>query len=360
MYKVDLGRKRLFLINFAYFLVIAVLVYVLVKFAIPMLSPFVLAFVIAFLLQRPVRFFNRKFNINRRLCGLLLAIIFFVLAGGLVSLIGVEFVSILQTLLKALPDFYTGTIEPTLHQLFNRIETGAAWNNTQFQEFWKNLEAESAATLGNFVSSLSEKAVGAISGIATSIPMMLLKLVLTIIATVFISMDYDKLRTFCIRQMSDKTTQLFKDVRKYVVGTLFVCIRAYALIMSITFTELAIGLTIIGIDHGVLIAACIAVFDILPVLGTGGIVLPWIVINLVLGNYGLALSLFILYVIITMVRNTLEPKIVGKQLGLHPIVTLASMFAGVQLLGVIGLFGFPIFLSLLMYLNKKGDIALFK
>ena len=360
MYKVDLGRKRLFLINFAYFLVIAALVYVVVKFAIPLLSPFVLAFVIAFLLQRPVRFFNRKFNINRRLCGLLLAIFFFLVAGGLISLAGVEIVTGLQSLMKELPNIYEATIEPLLHQLFDSIQTNAAWENTQFLEFWANLEAESAATLGNLVSAVSEKAVGAISHIVTGLPMMILKLVLLIIATVFISMDYDKLRAFCMRQMGEKTTQLFKDVRKYVVGTLFVCIRAYALIMSITFTELAIGLTVIGINHGVLIAACIAVFDILPVLGTGGIVLPWIAVNLIIGNYTLALSLFILYIIITMVRNTLEPKIVGKQLGLHPIVTLASMFAGVQLLGVIGLFGFPIFLSLLMYLNRKGDIALFK
>ena len=360
MYRVDLGHKRLFLTNFAYFLVIAALVYVTVKFAIPLLSPFVLAFVIAFLLQRPVRFFNRKFNINRRLCGFLLAIFFYIAAGGFISFIGVEAVTGLQSLMKALPDIYSGAIEPLLHQLFERIQTNAAWENTQFLEFWANLEAESAATLGNLVSAISEKAVGAISNIVTSLPMMILKLVLLIISTVFISMDYDKLRAFCIRQMSGKTTKLFKDVRKYVVGTLFVVIRAYILIMSITFVELSIGLTIIGIKHSVLIAACIAVFDILPVLGTGGIVLPWIAINLVLGNYMLALSLFILYIIITLVRNTLEPKIVGKQLGLHPIVTLASMFAGVQLLGVIGLFGFPIFLSLLMYLNRKGDIALFK
>jgi sporulation integral membrane protein YtvI len=360
MYKVDLGRKRLFLINFAYFLVIAALVYVVVKFAVPMLSPFVFAFLIAFLIQRPVRFFNRRFNINRRLCGFLLAVISFAAAGGIISYVGVEIVTGTQSLLKALPDIYSGTIEPLLHQLFNRIEKNAAWENTQFLEFWASLEAESAATLGNLVSAISEKAVGAISNIVTSLPMMILKLVLMIIATVFISMDYDKLRNFCIRQMSDKTTKLFKDVRKYVVGTLFVCIRAYALIMSITFVELSIGFTIIGINNSVLIDACIAIFDILPVLGTGGIVLPWIAINIILGNYGLALSLFVLYIIITLVRNTLEPKIVGKELGLHPIVTLASMFAGVQLLGVIGLFGFPIFLSLLVYLNKKCDIALFK
>ncbi len=124
--------------------------------------------------------------------------------------------------------------------------------------------------------------------------------------------------------------------------------------------ELALGLTIIGVPYSVLVALCIAIFDILPVLGTGGIMIPWAVITFVLGDYGMAIKLLMVYVIITVVRNILEPKIVGGQLGLHPIVTLASMFAGVQLLGVVGLFGFPILLSLLRYLNDTGTIHIFR
>lgn len=77
------------------------------------------------------------------------------------------------------------------------------------------------------------------------------------------------------------------------------------------------------------------------------------------GNFNQAIGLLILYVIITVIRNILEPKIVGAQIGLHPIVTLTSMFMGAQIFGIIGLFGFPITLSLLNYLNKKGTIKLF-
>ena len=81
---------------------------------------------------------------------------------------------------------------------------------------------------------------------------------------------------------------------------------------------------------------------------------------LVIGDYKLGLLLLLVYVIITVIRNILEPKIVGGQLGLHPVVTLASMFAGVHLLGVVGLFGFPIFLSLLVHLNEAGTFKIFK
>ena len=145
-----------------------------------------------------------------------------------------------------------------------------------------------------------------------------------------------------------------------MVGTLFVCIRSYALIMSITFVELSLGLTVIGVKNSILIAFLISVFDVLPVLGTGGIMIPWTVISALTGNYSLSLGLLIVYLFITVIRNIIEPKIVGSQIGLHPVVTLASMFAGVQLLGVVGLFGFPISLSLLRHLNDNGTIHIFK
>ena len=88
--------------------------------------------------------------------------------------------------------------------------------------------------------------------------------------------------------------------------------------------------------------------------------IPWTVITALMGSHGLALGLLVVYLVITGVRNIIEPKIVGSQIGLHPVVTLVSMFVGAQLLGVMGLFGFPIGLSLLRYLNETGSIRLFK
>lgn len=173
-------------------------------------------------------------------------------------------------------------------------------------------------------------------------------------------MDYDRLMGFILRQFNDRTQELFFQIKKYIIGTLFVCIRSYALIMSITFVELSIGLHILRVENAFLIALLIAVFDILPVLGTGGIMIPWAIITFLLGNYSLAIGLAVLYVVITIIRNILEPKIVGGNIGLHPVVTLISLFVGAQLFGVVGLFGFPIFLSLLVNLNKNGTIHLFK
>ena len=224
----------------------------------------------------------------------------------------------------------------------------------------ENLLEQLVKSIGELISNLSMNIMGIISNFTTSLPGLFIKIVLLIISTFFITIDYEQLAGFFFRQLSSKAKTTFVEIKEYVVGTLFVCIRSYALIMSITFVELSFGLTVLGIDNAILIALLISMFDILPVLGTGGIMIPWVVLTVLQGNYSLAVGLLLVYVIITVIRNIIEPKIVGKQIGLHPILTLASMYLGLQLFGVIGLFGFPVGLSLLRHLNEKGIVHVYK
>ena len=99
----------------------------------------------------------------------------------------------------------------------------------------------------------------------------------------------------------------------------------------------------------------ISIFDLMPILGTGGIVLPWALIALMVGNWGRAIGLLVLYLVITGIRQTLEPKIVGKQIGLHPLATLISMLLGLKLFGIVGLFGVPVCVAVTtaMYRSKR-------
>jgi len=356
----DTEKKKSFIVNFMYFLIIAAIVYVIVKYALSLLAPFVLALLVACILQKPIRFLNRKTHLKKKLCGLICAVLFFVILASILSWGGVEAVSGGQRLIINLPSFYNNTIEPMVVDIFSKLEALEIWHNQQVQKVLVDLETQIMDTLAGLAKSISSKAVSTVSGVATSLPGIFIRAILFIISTVFISMDYDKIMKFCIDQLSDKKKALFFEIKAYIVGTLFVVIRSYILIMSITFVELSIGLSLIGIKNVLLVSLFISVFDILPVLGVGGVLIPWATICLILGNVGMAASLAVLYVVIVIVRNILEPKIVGSQLGLHPIVTLSSMFAGVQLLGGIGLFGFPITLSLLVHLDKKGVINIFR
>jgi sporulation integral membrane protein YtvI len=125
-------------------------------------------------------------------------------------------------------------------------------------------------------------------------------------------------------------------------SALFGYIRAQLILMTVTFTQLSIGLWIIGIKNYILLALIISFVDALPVLGTGGIMVPWAAYSFITGNLKIGISLLILYAIVLVVRNLIEPKVLGEQIGMHPLLTLVAMYAGLQILGVAGLIIGPI------------------
>jgi predicted PurR-regulated permease PerM len=136
--------------------------------------------------------------------------------------------------------------------------------------------------------------------------------------------------------------------------------RSYVLILGITFAELTLGLLILGVKRFVLIALLIAILDIFPVLGTGTVLIPWAVIALIQGSIGRGIGLLVLYAVITVIRQVIEPRIVGKHVGLHPLITLICMFVGTSLFGWIGLFGLPILMAILLELHNSGTLRVFR
>ena len=356
----SIEKRRSFIINFTYVLIIAAIVFVAFKYAVPLLAPFIIGFVFAYMLQRPIRFFGRITRVGNRIVALMVVIDFYVLLALFLVLVVLSISSWAQNFVKLMPQLYDVHLKPVIVDLFAGMENYALMLDKSALEIVKVWERQIVSSLGDMVSSISGGLMSVISDVAVFLPGFFIKFVLAIISSFFIAMDYDRLTGFVAEQMSDRSRAVFLQVKEYVIGTLLVCVRSYIMIMSITFVELSIGLTIIGLKHAVMIALIISVFDILPVLGTGGTMIPWTVIAALSGRYTLGMKLIIIYLVITVIRNIIEPKIVGGQLGLHPVVTLASMFVGVQLLGIVGLFGFPICLSLLRYLNQNGTIKLFK
>ena len=129
--------------------------------------------------------------------------------------------------------------------------------------------------------------------------------------------------------------------------------------MLLTFFELTVGLHILGIKNALVIAFLIAIFDVLPVLGTGGIMLPWILISFLNNQVKTGVGLLILYLVITVIRNIIEPKIVGKQIGLHPLLMLMCMYLGARLFGFLGIFILPILILIVQNLNDTGIIHIY-
>lgn len=356
----NLENQKKFLIRFGFWAIVLILTFIGLKFALAFLMPFLLAFLIAALLDGPICFLQKKLPVRRLLPAIVLTTLFFLAAGAVCTFLGFRLFLFIKQSFLALPGLYANLLEPTLQSVFSNLEDYLSRLEPSAVSSLEEVTNSLLNSLGSFVSSLSMKAISTISGLAASIPGAFLNLVITIIVTFFLTIDYPVVTGFVLRQLPEKAKHSLGESRNYVFGTLLKCIASYGLILFITFSELAIGLSILRIPNAVLIAVCIAIFDILPVLGTGGIMIPWAIICFLLGNWQLGVGLLLLYLVITVIRNIIEPKIVGHQVGLHPVVTLASMLTGLQLFGVIGLFGFPIALSLLKYLNDREIIHIFK
>ena len=124
--------------------------------------------------------------------------------------------------------------------------------------------------------------------------------------------------------------------------------------------QLCTGFFILGVDNAPTFAILISLLDLLPVIGVGTVLVPWGIVSLISGDNFLGAGLILLFVVNTVIRELIEPKIVGKQVGLHPLVTLMSMVIGSSLMGGVGLFGLPITLAVVNKMNKDGVIHLYK
>jgi sporulation integral membrane protein YtvI len=349
-------NKRDFIINTTYIAIIAVLAYLVFKYLTVLLLPFVIGFVFALVLQRPVTYLSEKTKIPRGIWSLVLVI------GVIGLIIGVLFL-LSYLLYDQLLDLTTSLVAnlPALQQRLSKILV-------HFSGWLDNLPPSVEQAVLSSPSQIAEIAITFLSNFLTStatgviinVPSLLLTTVISVAACCFITIDYYKITNFILCQFTLRTQKVLLKSKRVFTKSIVKMLRGYSIVLLVTFVELFIGFLVLGIDYAAVLALLIAVVDILPVLGTGGVMIPWTVVNVVLGNFKLALSLLIVYVIVTIVRNIIEPKIVGGQLGLHPIITLSSMFLGVQVMGLVGLFGFPIGLSLLVYLNQRGVIRIMK
>ena len=356
----NIETQKRFLIRIGFWAVVILLVILCLKYVLPFLLPFVVAFLIAALLNRPIMLLAEKLNGKRVVPAILMTLLFYVAAAALFSLLGLRVFMFVWETVRALPQLYRNTLEPALETMFSSLEVYLDELDPAVVTALMDNMNSALGSLGSFVTNASVRIISYISGIAAAVPGSFLNVIITIIVTFFLAIDYPKVTGFILRQLPEKADFYIGEVRDYVGGTLLKCLASYALILCITFLEISVGLTVLRVPNAILIALCIAVFDILPVLGTGGIMIPWGIISLIMGKWVLGLELLALYLIITVIRNIIEPKIVGHQVGLHPVVTLLSMLAGLQLFGIIGLFGFPITLSLLKNLNDRGVIHILK
>lgn len=341
-----------FLIKFAYVAVILGLIFLGFKYVLPLLMPFLLGFLFSVLLRAPADFLSKKLKLNRRLVTAILVTLFFLLLGVVALFIGSELFTFARTSVSR----FNTVIIPTVERL---TDMASKWTSRLDPNVVSVMEGLVNSVLLSLRSKIAEISTRLVTGIMSSLPSGFLNVLFMVIATYFISLDFGLLKWAVERRIKEESYNKIIAGLDYLKTTVGRLLRSYVLIMFITFVEQAVGLTILGVEYSILIAMAIAVFDILPVVGSGTIMLPWAVISLLTGDVKRGVGLLVLYVIITVIRQIIEPRIVGDHVGLHPLLTLMCMFVGLRVFGGLGLLGLPILCAVLVGLERDGVITLF-
>lgn len=353
-------KRKKFLINVAFWAVIAAIVYFAFKYATGVFMPFIIAFVVASAMRPLARFVSRKLPIKQSVASVICVLLFFLLIGVLLVLLGVRGVNAAGGMFARLPSFYAQTVEPEIRYLFVVLEDWATRYDVSITETLDAVYPQIVSSVGNAVTSISGSAVSYASSFATKVPGFMLKAMITVIASFFIAADYERITAFLMRNLPKNARAVVRDTKSAFIKIVKRYGKSYALIMLIDFIEIFVGMLILGIGRPALIAFLLAVVDIFPVVGTGFVLIPWAIFCLIQRNYFHAIGLFVIYLVVTVVRQTMEPRIVGKHVGLHPLVTLLSMFVGYSLFGVVGIFGLPVTVAIVMSLSDSGSIRSFQ
>jgi sporulation integral membrane protein YtvI len=306
------------------------------------LAPFVIAYLLAMMMEPLIRFLVEKVRLKRKYSVLISLLILLLTVGLIIVLIVLKLIAEIKSLSSLLPK-YISDVYDNINMLISNNSELSNWLPEDVFAVTQNLISDIISSLSSVANYLFKTVLST----AVSLPGAFIFTIITIISTFFIARDKHEIYLFFKKQLPENWLNKITSIKTDMFSALFGYLKAQLIIMSITFTELLIGFTIIRVKYVILLAFLISIIDALPILGTGGVLVPWSIYELLVGNYRIGISLFILYIIILVVRQIIEPKILSDQIGMYPLFTLISMYTGMKLLGFAGLFLGPITFLLL-------------
>ncbi len=351
-------KKLTFIINIAYVAVIFAIIYFFLNYVFLYISPFIIAFGVAMLLDPVTRLLMRKLHFKRNISAILCVSFLIILTLLIVTFISSTVIKEGNELIQNVPS-YLQQLETLLQNIPLKYES--ILNKVPLEiSRWITSFIKSVDIKTLLSGSLGNRFISYTTQFVTSIPSLLIYIIVTIAATFFTTISYPTIKDFVLSQFSKNTHRLLSDIKFHFLSTLKQYGQAYSLLIFITFAELLIAFYIFGFSHAITFAFFISIIDILPILGVGTILIPWSVIELIRHRPAEAIKLIGIYLIVTVVRQIIEPKIIGTSVGLPPLVTLICIYVGLKLFGIFGMFACPILVIIINRLHKSNKITIWK
>ena len=346
-YLPESGYKRVAVICM-YAVIAGAVAYITVKYLIALFLPFIIAWVIAALLQPMIVYLYRRFRVPQKAVSVILVLVLFATAGLLLFIISDRLIwecGRFVAWLSENADIIMSEVSALLEKLTERIPIS-------FGE--EHIASAVTEVIDGALLSITARVPEMVSAAVDILPRSLFFTIMLIAACLYICAGYQEIGGYIERRLPRGIAEILSRGRGQMANAGRRYLRAYAVMFAITFAELLIGLSMFKIDYAFMMAIIIAAVDILPVLGTGTILIPWGIVLLTTGDYYTGFGMLIIYAVVTVVRQIMEPRIVGVSIGLHPLVTLMTMYVGFRLFGFMGIILLPI-IAILAINSFRGE-----
>ena len=324
--------------GFAYLVIcgfgVFALLFLLFRYALALILPFVLAFLLSYLLRRPAEGLAAKWHISERLCRTVFSLLSLLLLLGGCGLLVYAVIGEAWRFVSGLSE--SGQLQEMLsavlhfpHGFFGSGEIAAEW------------EAKLSAAISAAASSVLSGVLSSMTAVAAAVPRILLFLLVAVGSVLYISWDLDRILDFIKRLLPPSVRAYTAAFKTGFLKTALLYLRSYGILMLMTFILIFVGLLILRAEYAILLAALIALLDVLPVIGVGTVLVPWSVISFLMGSTARGIGLLVLLAMHEIMRQIAEPRILGKSLGVHPMITLILLYVGYSLFGLWGLIFVP-------------------
>lgn len=310
------------------------------RFLGPVLLPFAIGLLPAYAADKAAARLQTKLRSPRPLTAAICVGLMYILFFLLVWLLGCILFRELEAFFRALPSL-AGTLaapvsrlEQSLLQLAERFPDGIGAALRQSTEAF----FRSGAGLGN---KLYDKVFSFASGFLRKAPDIALFSLTALLSGFFFAAELPELRALWEKKVPQPWRKKWETVPNKLKGTVFCWLKAQSKLMLVTFLVLTAGFLILGLDYPILFGSAIALIDALPVLGSGLILIPWSLLQFLAGNTFCGVGLLCIYGAAALIRTALEPRLLGRQMGLDPLLTLLALYAGYHFFGILGMILFP-------------------
>lgn len=319
--------------------------------AVWIIMPFLLSYIISLFANNMADGLQKRFKMPRKVSAVIVIILIVGVIGGILTGVIWKIIDEIKQLYDNFPNIYLN-IQTSWRNISERFDDIVETMPYNVQIILSNIYSDVMDWLGNIVKNANFLETA--GNVAKKVPGILVSIITFILSLYFMISDSnrieDNLKRFISPKIVKRASQLKIELKKYLGGYL----KAQLIIMCIAFAIILTGLLIMRIEYALIIALAIAIFDAIPFFGSGAVFIPWAIINFMLGNISGGIGMLIIYLIVLLMRQFIEPKIVGENIGLHPLLTLFSMYAGYKIFSIGGIILGPIVMMIIVSFYKIG------